>query len=236
MRQPCESVICLKKAGEYTIKKRLGQGRYGICYLAEDDQDRPVVLKYFRPSTRKKHGDFIQWEAVILSGLSHPSIPQFLGVVNNHRGYFFVLEYMKGDSLKTLLFQKRKEFSAEEIFQIGEQLLEILLYIHSRSVIHGDISISNVLYDGLRVSLIDFGLASYTGQEEFGKDLDYACFGNLLLYLLYSGYHGPKKGAWYEELPLSQGQKDFLKSLLGLKEMFSDTETVKKEFLRNFSL
>ena len=229
-------MICLKKAGEYTIKKRLGQGRYGICYLAEDDQDRPVVLKYFRPSTRKKHGDFIQWEAVILSGLSHPSIPQFLGVVNNHRGYFFVLEYMKGDSLKTLLFQKRKEFSAEEIFQIGEQLLEILLYIHSRSVIHGDISISNVLYDGLQVSLIDFGLASYIGQEEFGKDLDYACFGNLLLYLLYSGYHDPKKGAWYEELPLSQGQKDFLKSLLGLKEMFSDTETVKKEFLRNFSL
>ena len=229
-------MICLKKAGEYTIKKRLGQGRYGICYLAEDDQDRPVVLKYFRPSTRKKHGDFIQWEAVILSGLSLPSIPQFLGVVNNHRGYFFVLEYMPGDSLKTLLFQKRKEFSAEEIFQIGEQLLEILLYIHSRSVIHGDISISNVLYDGLQVSLIDFGLASYIGQEEFGKDLDYACFGNLLLYLLYSGYHGPKKGAWYEELPLSQGQKDFLKNLLGLKEKFSDTETVKKEFLQNFSL
>ena len=174
MRQPCESVICLKKAGEYTIKKLLGQGRYGICYLAEDDQDRPVVLKYFRPSTRKKHGDFIQWEAVILSGLSHPSIPQFLGVVNNHRGYFFVLEYMKGDSLKTLLFQKRKEFSAEEIFQIGEQLLEILLYIHSRSVIHEDISISNVLYDGLQVSLIDLGLASNKGQEEFVKDLEYA--------------------------------------------------------------
>ena len=175
-------------------------------------------------------------DAVILSGLSHPSIPEFLGVANSRRGYFFVLEYMPGDSLKTLLFQKHRVFSSQDIFQIGAQLLDILLYIHSRSVIHGDISISNVLYDGLQVSLIDFGLASYIGQEEFGKDLDYACFGNLLLYLLYSGYHGPKKGAWYEELPLSQGQKDFLKSLLGLKEKFSDTETVKKEFLQNFSL
>lgn len=225
----------LKKAGEYTIKKRLGQGRYGICYLAEDSQSRPAVLKYFRPNTRKKHGDLIQWEAVILSGLAHPSIPQILGVVNNRRGYFFVLEYRKGDSLKTLLFQKRKEFSAEEIFQIGGQLLEILLYIHSRSVVHGDISISNVLYDGHRVSLIDFGLAAYTGQEGLQKDLDYACFGNLLLYLLYSGYHGPQKGAWYEELPLSQGQKDFLERLLGLKDKFTRTEIVKKEFSRNFS-
>lgn len=229
-------MIFLRKAGEYHVKKRLGQGRYGICYLAADIRNRPVILKYFRPGTRKNYWDYIQWEAVILSGLSHPSIPEFLGVANSRRGYFFVLEYMPGDSLKTLLFQKHRVFSSQDIFQIGAQLLDILLYIHSRSVIHGDISISNVLYDGLQVSLIDFGLASYIGQEEFGKDLDYACFGNLLLYLLYSGYHGPKKGAWYEELPLSQGQKDFLKNLLGLKEKFSDMETVKKEFLQNFSL
>ena len=35
-----------------------------------------------------------QEDAVILSGLSHPSIPEFLGVANSRRGYFFVLEYM----------------------------------------------------------------------------------------------------------------------------------------------
>lgn len=236
MRQSHKPVIFLRKAGEYTVEKRLGQGRYGICYLAKDSQNRPVVLKYFRQNTRKHYWDYVQWEAVVLSGLSHPSVPEFLGVINEGRRYFFVLEYMPGDSLKSLLFQKHRNFSSEEIFQIGNQLLEVLLYVHSRSVVHGDMSISNVLYDGRQISLLDFGLSAYTGLRGLERDLDYACFGNLLLYLLYSGYRGEKRGAWYEELPLTEGQKDFLKRLLGLKNRFTDTETVRKEFIRNFSL
>src|SRR5699024_12390688 len=59
---------------------------------------------------------------------------------------------------------------------------------------------SNVLYDGRSVSLIDFGLSRYEGTEGLKFDLDYACFGNILLYLLYSNYPKKGKSAWYDEL------------------------------------
>ena len=70
--------------------------------------------------------------------------------------------------------------------------------------------------------------------RDISTNLDHSCFGNVLLYLLYSRYHEQKFGAWYEELDLSDQKKEFLKRLLGLAETFPDTESVKQEFLNCF--
>ena len=227
-------MIFFRHAGIYTIESKLGGGRYGVCYLARDPEGRRVVLKRFRPKTFRENFGENHHEAVILSGLAHPAVPEFLGVLNLRQGYCFILEYKPGSTLRSLLFRQRTEFTDEQIFRIGAQLLDVLIYLHSRSVVHGDLSISNVLDDGRQVSLLDFGLARYMDGRDISTNLDHSCFGNVLLYLLYSRYHEQKFGAWYEELDLSDQKKEFLKRLLGLAETFPDTESVKQEFLNCF--
>lgn len=66
-------------------------------------------------------------------------------MVNNRQGYYYVLEYKEGPTLEQWLFERKKVFSSEEIYRIGSQIFEVLEYIHSRNVVHGDISAANVL-------------------------------------------------------------------------------------------
>lgn len=98
---------------------RIGTGRYGVCFLARDPAGKMVVLKRFRTGMRRKHPDFSQQEAVILSGLDHPAVPELLGVINDRSGYYFVLEYQKGKTLKEWLFEEKKFFQMKRSFGSG---------------------------------------------------------------------------------------------------------------------
>ena len=105
----------IKKVGDYTVASCIGKGRYGVCFLAFDPDGNKVILKRFRPRMWRKNKHVNHYEAVILSGLEQ------------------------------WLFEKKKVFTAEEIYRIGSQIFEVLEYLHSRSVVHGDISAANVL-------------------------------------------------------------------------------------------
>ena len=67
-------------------------------------------------------------------------------------------------------------------------------------------------------------------------DLDYSCFGNILLYLLYSAYPKSGKKIWYEELDLLPGQRAYLMRLLRLTEPFTSDTAVVEGFRKNFSI
>ena len=251
--------------GEYRVIRRLGGGRYGVCLLAEssdgsdgsansggvdgsdnsDADGRLVVLKRFRRRMHKRNAGNNHYEAVILSGLSHPSIPELLGVINDRSGYYFVLSCQPGVTLKTWLFDRHKSFSRAEIHRIGTQIFDVLTYIHSRSVIHGDISLSNIMDDGERVSLIDFGLARYmsdmsdSGSIDIG--IDHARLADVLLYLMYScdgleRQSGRARGmAWYDELDLTAPQTQCLKRLIGIGRPYGSTPEAAEAFRSAFA-
>lgn len=220
----------IRRIGDYTAVSRLGEGRYGVCFLAGSPDGRKVVLKKFRPRMFRRNKNSNHYEAVILSGLDHPSVPELLGVINDRRGYYYVLEYKEGFTLEQWIFRQKKVFSSEEIYRIGTQLFEVLEYIHGRNVVHGDISAANVTDDGSRISLLDFGLARYADGRGIRFSLDYARAADLLLYLLYSGYEGRGRRPWHEELALLEAQKEFLKKLMEPEEQFKDTAEVRRIF------
>ena len=224
-----------RKVGEYTIASCIGKGRYGVCFLAHDSTGKEVVLKRFRPRMLRKNRHQNHYEAVILSGMSHPAVPELLGVINCRQGYYYVLEFKEGASLEEWLFKRKKVFSPEEIYRIGSQLFGVLEYLHSRNVVHGDISVSNLTYDGEKLSLLDFGLARYADGRNIRFSLDYARTANVLIYLLYSGYSGRGDRPWHEELPLSEGQRGFLRRMLEKEEAFRDTEEAAEAFQKYFS-
>ncbi|MCQ4637626.1 protein kinase [Anaerovorax odorimutans] len=217
----------------YAICRSLGQGRYGNCFAAQAPDGSQVVLKRFHNRMKKKNTGRNHFEPVILSMLKHPSIPDLLGVINEGKDYFFVLEYMPGVTIEQLLFREHHRFTPEETSNIGFQLIDLIAYLHQNGIVHRDIRISNVLYHQGKISLVDFGLARFADQDRYRLDSDFSYLGDFLLYLLYSNSPTNKfrrHRPWYDELPLSDGQMEFLKRLLGLETPYATIEQVREHF------
>jgi serine/threonine protein kinase len=157
----------------YQIIRQLGQGGFGRTYLAEDisKSHQTCVLKEFAPQVQKhqdlqKAKELFEREANVLKKLQHPQIPRFhasLQVKIGAKDFFFLVQdYVDGDNYYQLLEQREsqgKTFSEEEVITLLQQILPVLSYIHSRDVVHRDISPDNLIWrrsDNLPV-LIDFG-------------------------------------------------------------------------------
>jgi serine/threonine protein kinase len=157
----------------YQIIRQLGQGGFGRTYLAEDKKKshETCVLKEFAPQVQQqqdlqKAKELFEREASVLKKLQHPQIPRFHASLQVNTGtkdfFFLVQDYVDGDNFDQLLEQRRsqgKVFSEEEVITLLHQILPVLSYIHSKDVVHRDISPDNLIWrrsDNLPV-LIDFG-------------------------------------------------------------------------------
>ncbi|WP_414623137.1 protein kinase domain-containing protein [Calothrix sp. CCY 0018] len=157
----------------YKIVRQLGQGGFGRTYLAEDMQQshQKCVLKEFAPQVEEdkdlqKAKELFEREASVLKQLEHPQIPRLhfsLQVKLRNKDFFFLVQdYIEGENYQDLLEKRLDEgrcFSEAEVFHLLTQILPVLNYIHSRDVVHRDISPDNLILrttDNLPI-LIDFG-------------------------------------------------------------------------------
>lgn len=230
-RFPCGDLI----HSGYVFERELGTGLFGTCYLCKNQMGEPVVLKKYEPVSFQINQGKNHYEASILSSLSHPAIPELFGVLHTSGSMYLILEYRPGSTLNTDLFQNHKVYSDLEISRIGIQLLSVINYLHSRNIAHRDISIDNIIDNGMHISLVDFGLSRSIRYEESTAQTDYYCFGEVLLFLLYSRYTKPndKKdifAPWYEELRLTDFQKYYIGRLLKLKQSFADIREISNGF------
>jgi serine/threonine protein kinase len=146
--------------GRYKILNQLGQGGFGRTYLAEDLQqsDQKCVLKEFAPQVEKpediqKAKELFEREANVLKKLQHPQIPKFHASLSTKFGqkdfFFLVQDYIEGETYWDLLDKRlnlgQNTFSEEEITCLLKQMLPVLSYIHSKDVIHRDISPDNII-------------------------------------------------------------------------------------------
>jgi serine/threonine protein kinase len=151
----------------YQIQQKLGQNSGRQTWLAldlKDERSQPVVLKMLA------FGGDVQWddlklferEAQILKQLNHPRIPKYkdyFAIDDRHLWFGLVQEYIPGKSFKDLLKEK-KRFTETEIRTFAENILEILIYLHSLNppVLHRDIKPSNLIWgEDEQVYLVDFG-------------------------------------------------------------------------------
>ncbi|MEA5514025.1 serine/threonine-protein kinase [Nodularia sp. UHCC 0506] len=157
----------------YRIIRQLGQGGFGRTYLAEDshNSNQACVLKEFAPQVQaqqdlEKAKELFEREASVLKTLQHPQIPRFhasLQVQIGSKDFFFLVQdYIDGINYYQLLEERQsqgKAFSEEEVVNILKQILSVLSYIHSRDVVHRDISPDNLIWrrSDHQPMLIDFG-------------------------------------------------------------------------------
>lgn len=238
-----------KVVGGYRISRIIGEGRYGICFLATSPLGEEVVIKKFKTGFSKRRSDQRVGEALALSALDDPRVPAFLGVINQPGFYGFILSYMPGETVRNLLFRSRHQFSRAEFFSIGHQLIDIIRYLHGIGFIHGDIRIDNVVIHENRVALLDYGLAYRADQAQHGYALDFSYLGDFLLYLLYSSFEAMDKSKeqpwhrrlpwqmsqpWHKELPLTDQEQLFLKKLFGLEPFYQGIDALASAFIDAF--
>ena len=177
----------LLKHGEYSIIRVLGQGGFGITYQAEQvSLGRKVAVKEFFmkdicnrdestshvsvPSVGSKEvvskfkDKFIK-EARMLAGYKHPSIVKVHDVFEENGTAYYVMEYLEGGSLQSLV-KSRGKLGEAEALQYIKDTAEALGYIHSRDTLHLDVKPGNIMLDSDgRAVLIDFGISKHIDNE-----------------------------------------------------------------------
>ncbi len=154
----------------YRLVQILGQGGFGRTYLAEDQSrfNELCAIKEFSttqsdPTVLAKARELFQREAATLYQLQHPQVPQFQASFAEGERLFLVQDYVEGKTFLDLLNEQKthgRSLTEPAVKQLLMSLLPVLAYIHSKGIIHRDISPDNIILrqsDSLPV-LIDFGV------------------------------------------------------------------------------
>jgi formylglycine-generating enzyme required for sulfatase activity/tRNA A-37 threonylcarbamoyl transferase component Bud32 len=170
----------LLKKGQYKIIDTLGQGGFGITYLAQDHKRKKQVaikslnVSFLKQRYRDKYGntdsfgeflaqeqDKFNTEAMVLATFDHPHIVKVYPELFQENGLScMVMEYVKGKNLEQYLYANGV-FSESAGLEIIKGIGEALIYIHGRNYLHRDIKPANILLreSDNKAILIDFGLA-----------------------------------------------------------------------------
>ena len=177
----------------YIIGRVLGQGGFGITYLALDTQlNAKVAIKEFMPgeiATRQgttvsvlaenRSEEFtygaerFQEEARTLAKfIGNPNIAGVSSYFDENDTSYFVMDYIEGISFKTYIANHGGKVSVEEALNVMIPVLRALTAVHAEGFIHRDVTPDNIYItkDGM-VKLLDFGSARYSIGDK-SKSLD----------------------------------------------------------------
>lgn len=153
----------------YQIIRAIGEGGMANVYLAYDTiLDRNVAVKILRGdlANDEKFVRRFQREAIASSSLTHPNIVQMYDVGEDDGKYFIVMEYLEGQTLKSLI-KKRGGLTLSEVIDIMLQLTSGLSAAHESYIVHRDIKPQNVvILDDGKVKITDFGIAMALNSTE----------------------------------------------------------------------
>jgi serine/threonine-protein kinase len=147
--------------GKYELRERLGAGGFGAVYRGyQASLNREVAVKVLR-TDMARDPDFVERfnrEARIAASLEHAHIVPIYDHGTQDDISYVVMRLLTGGSLEDRL--RHRVPSLTDCAVILDQLAAALDYAHSKSIVHRDIKLSNVMFDEQGSAfLVDFGIA-----------------------------------------------------------------------------
>ncbi|HEY9724853.1 MAG TPA: serine/threonine-protein kinase [Chroococcales cyanobacterium] len=136
----------------YRAIELIGQGGFGRTFLAVDEGQslsacvlKQLWTKNLTSEVSEKAIALFQQEAVLLEKLgNHPQIPTLIARFEHDRCLYLVQEFIDGTNLAKVV-EEEGIFSEAQIWQLLDELLPVLKFIHDRQVIHRDIKPENII-------------------------------------------------------------------------------------------
>lgn len=171
----------LLHGGKYRIERVLGQGGFGITYMASDTRlDKTICIKEFfmreycdrdadtshisvvsegaREQVERYKAKFVK-EARLISSMSNPNIITIYDIFDDNGTVYYTMDYLEGGSLKVRVDTGGPLNESKALDYVG-QIGNALKYMHSRNVTHLDVKPSNIMLDSSgKAVLIDFGIS-----------------------------------------------------------------------------
>ncbi len=169
-----EDPLVGRTLGTFRIERLLGRGGMARVLYGWDTQlDRPVAVKVFDPLYSRDSAPRFIREARAIARWRHENIVQVYYAATEGDISFFVMEYIDGEDLGSLLNRYKaagRPMPLDMVLRIIEAITSALDYAHARGVVHRDIKPSNIMLaqDG-RVVLTDFGLFLDTTEGSMGE-------------------------------------------------------------------
>ncbi len=143
-----------KLGNRFVIGEPAGSGGFGTVYKGYD-------LRLERKVAIKKTVSVGDDEARILKQLDHKGLPRLYDIITGGEYTYLVMEWIDGTDLENYIV-KNGAMSEDRAVHVGMELLDILVYLHSRSpqVVYQDLKPSNImLMPNGHIKLVDFGTA-----------------------------------------------------------------------------
>ncbi|WP_343185581.1 serine/threonine-protein kinase [Anoxynatronum sibiricum] len=176
--------------GKYLVGRALGQGGFGITYLARDLMlDVKLAIKEYLPQdlASRSHGRqevsvhteslglhyhdglerFLQEAKTLARFEGHPNIVSVRDFFKANETAYFVMSYIEGITLKDYVKEQGDRIPPDQAVMIMMPVLEALKEVHGAGILHRDISPDNIFMTAKgQIVLIDFGAARQAVKDK----------------------------------------------------------------------
>ncbi len=153
------------------VERELGRGGMATVYLARDlTNDREVAIKVLNPDLSATIGaDRFEREIKIASRLQHPHILGCYESGNAEGLLYYVMPFVKGESVRDRL-NREGQLSVAEAVRIIREVADALGFAHAQNVVHRDIKPENILLlENGHALVADFGIARAATEGDAQK-------------------------------------------------------------------
>ena len=147
---------------KYHFERMLGKGASGIVHLVFEKATGKGYACKVLVKNKMNDAKSLKTELDIMKKIHHENVVLLMEVFESPQCLWMIMELTNAGDLRSMIKNGHK-FSEHSTCRLTKQILEGVHYLHSQGIIHRDLKIDNILFDGDfqtgTVKISDFGLS-----------------------------------------------------------------------------
>lgn len=156
-----------RQLGKYRLVELLGSGGMAEVYRGiQVGLEREVAVKVLPPAfaADREMVKRFRRESQATAKLAHPNIITIYDSGEQDGYHYYVMEYLRAESLEGLL-SREGTLSEARVIKITQEILKALVYTHEKDILHRDLKPANIKFDQRENAIVtDFGLVKDLGE------------------------------------------------------------------------